>query len=171
MTGPIHIHIHVDSSSGSTEPDPQIAEILSVVNRIEGKVDTVATDLSALTAKVEENASVDQAAIELLNGLKAKLDEAIASDDPAAVQALADQLGSSSAALAAAVAANTPSSGEPAPEEPSVPDEPAPVDPEQPPLAPNGETPIPDPGTPAEPVVEPAPEPADGSGEGGVVFR
>lgn len=52
-------------------------------------------------------------AITLLQGLKAQLDAAIASGDPAAVQAVADNLGAETDKLAAAVAANTPSAPTP----------------------------------------------------------
>lgn len=67
--------------------------------------------MSALTdlqdAVAAEKAVVDSAIV-LLNGLKAKLDEAIAANDPAALQALSADLGAQTAALAAAVAADTP---------------------------------------------------------------
>ena len=63
--------------------------------------------LDALTAQVAKNTEVDESAIVLLQGLKAKLDEAITSGDPAAIQALSDQLGASTQKLADAVAANT----------------------------------------------------------------
>lgn len=68
----------------------------------------IMADLSGLEAQVTQVQSVDQSAITLLNGLKAQLDAAIASNDPAKLQALSDSLGSSTSALAAAVAANTP---------------------------------------------------------------
>ena len=63
-------------------------------------------DLKAAVAKVTE---VDQSAVTLLNGLKAKLDAAIASGDPAALTALSSELGSDTQGLADAVTANTPS--------------------------------------------------------------
>lgn len=68
----------------------------------------MAGELDALTAKVAENTSVDESAIILLKGLKAKLDAAIASGDPLKLQALSDALGASNAALAAAVVEHTP---------------------------------------------------------------
>lgn len=71
--------------------------------------------LDDLKAQVEANTTVDESAVALLQGLKAKLDAAIASGDPAAVKALSDQLGASTQRLADAVAANTPA------EEPPVP--------------------------------------------------
>lgn len=64
--------------------------------------------LDNLRAQVERNTSVTDSAITLLQGLKAQLDNAIASGDPAAVQAVADNLGAETDKLAAAVTANTP---------------------------------------------------------------
>jgi hypothetical protein len=86
--------------------------LVAAVSHLEVKV---AGELEALRARVEENTQVDQSAILLLNELKKKLDEAIASGNMAEVQALSDSLGASSGQLAAAVAANTPS--EPPPPE------------------------------------------------------
>lgn len=47
-------------------------------------------------------------AVTLLQGLKMQLDAAIASNDPAKLEALSQQLGASTAALSAAITANTP---------------------------------------------------------------
>ncbi len=66
----------------------------------------MAVDLSALQAEVEQQTAVVQSAITLINGLAQQLRDA--AGDPAAVQALADQLDASTQALADAVAANTP---------------------------------------------------------------
>jgi hypothetical protein len=63
-------------------------------------------DLTALTAEVTRNNDVDQSAIILLNGLAAQIQQL--KTDPAALQALADQLKASSDKLAEAVTANTP---------------------------------------------------------------
>ena len=64
--------------------------------------------LEDLTAKVAANSAVVDSAVELLNGLKERLDAAIASGDPAELEALSASLGADTAELAAAVAANTP---------------------------------------------------------------
>ena len=65
-------------------------------------------DLSALQAEVEQNGEVGASAVALLNGLNQQLQDAIASNDPAALQALSDQLSSQTDTLAAAVTNNTP---------------------------------------------------------------
>jgi hypothetical protein len=51
---------------------------------------------------------VVDSAVELLNGLKERLDAAIASGDPAELEALSASLGADTAERAAAVAATTP---------------------------------------------------------------
>lgn len=71
--------------------------------------------LDELEQNVSRNTAVEQSAILLLQGLKAKLDAA--GTDPVKIKALSDSLGASTDALAAAVAANTPSDS---PAEPPV---------------------------------------------------
>lgn len=72
------------------------------------RITTMASQLDALTAAVARNTDVTESAITLLNGLKQKLDELIASgSDPAALQALADTLGAETQKLADAVTTNT----------------------------------------------------------------
>ena len=63
-------------------------------------------DLTTLTAQVSKNTDVEASAIVLLNGLSAQI--ASLKNDPVALQALADQLKTSSSALADAITANTP---------------------------------------------------------------
>lgn len=113
-------------------------KILRALRRLERKVDAmiqllttvstrtgdIVTDLSALQSAVEENTSVDESAIQLLEGLADKIEEL--STDPEALAAFVGDLRSSSAGLAASVAANTGALGTPAPEpEPEAPVEPA----------------------------------------------
>jgi hypothetical protein len=64
-------------------------------------------DLTNLTAAAQAETDAETAAINLLQSLATQLSAAKA--DPAAVQAIADQLNTNAAALAAAVVANTPS--------------------------------------------------------------
>ena len=63
-------------------------------------------DLTALTAQVANNTTVEASAVTLIQGLAAQI--GAAGTDPVALQALQDQLNTSATALAAAVAANTP---------------------------------------------------------------
>jgi uncharacterized protein YaaN involved in tellurite resistance len=73
------------------------------------KVDNMANELKNLQdAVAAENTVIDSAEV-LLKGLKDALDAAIASGNPAAIQAVSDSIGAKSAELSAAVVANTPS--------------------------------------------------------------
>jgi hypothetical protein len=68
----------------------------------------MAGELAGLQAQVAANTDVIESAITLIQGIKAALDAAIASGDPAALAALSATLSSEDEKLAAAVAANTP---------------------------------------------------------------
>jgi len=92
--------------------------IYDLLVHIDRKVTKEMSDLAALTTEVQNNSAVDASAIVLLNGLSAQL--ALIINDPAAIQALVDELNSSSASLAAAVVANTPSAETPPVETPPV---------------------------------------------------
>ena len=69
----------------------------------------MAGELAALQAGVARNTDVVESALTLIQNIKTALDAAIASNDPAALTALSTALGSEDDKLAAAVAANTPS--------------------------------------------------------------
>lgn len=68
--------------------------------------------LSELKAQVDANVAIEQSAVTLITGLSAQLKEI--ADDPAAIQALADELSSEATALSAAIVANTPAAPAPA---------------------------------------------------------
>lgn len=84
--------------------------ILEILRTILTKLDTqeskIMADLTAITAAVTNNTTVEDSAIALINGLAAQI--AAAGTDPAALASLTDSLTTESASLAAAVAANTP---------------------------------------------------------------
>jgi hypothetical protein len=86
----------------------QYLTIIGLLQEILKGVHHMAGELDALKAAVAKDTDVDSSAIVLLQGLKAKLDAAIAAGDPAALTALSAQLGQNTDALAAAVTANTP---------------------------------------------------------------
>lgn len=73
--------------------------------------------LDDLAREVAELTSTTDSAIALIEGLKAKLDDAIATGDMDEVQNLSDSLSAQTDRLAAAVAANTPAPPAPAPVE------------------------------------------------------
>ena len=80
--------------------------------QFEGKEETdmadVKKDIVSLQAQVTANTTVEASAITLINGIAAQLATAIASGNPAQLDALQAQLATSATALAAAVTANTP---------------------------------------------------------------
>lgn len=58
---------------------------------------------------VHRNTAVDESVITLLEGISVQLKEALANDDPEAVQALIDELDANTKRMTDAVTANTPS--------------------------------------------------------------
>lgn len=68
----------------------------------------MATTLTDLAAQVAAENTVIDSAVTLLSGLKAALDAAIASGDPAQIQAISDSIGAEQQKLADAITANTP---------------------------------------------------------------
>lgn len=102
---PIVIHLH-------NEPDQRLHvklnQILWMLRRLtQGEALLMAT-IADVEAAVTENGDVVQSAITLLDQLTVKLNEALAANDPAAVQAVVDEISAQKEALATAVAANTP---------------------------------------------------------------
>ena len=84
--------------------------IIAVLWAILGEESKMAGELDSLRSQVEQSVTVERSAIVLLQGLKAALDDAIASGNPGALTDLSAQLGASAGALADAVVANTPAS-------------------------------------------------------------
>ena len=86
------------------------------LDRIEAKLTAIAIQQQELNmtflelkAKVTEAVTVENSAVALITGIATQLKEAIAAGtDPAEIQAVADQLDAGTAALTAAVLANTP---------------------------------------------------------------
>ncbi len=99
-------------------PNPELERIEWWFRTIDTKLNLILRQgakematLQELEVEVRETADVQQSVIVLLNGLKQLLDEAIASQDPAKIEELRALLDSSTTALAAAAAANTPGGG------------------------------------------------------------
>lgn len=90
----------------------RVEKKVDAIGRQEGRVlrqgDKIMATLADVQAKVTAEGTVVDSAVTLLKGLKDQLDAAIASNDPAAIQALSDSIGAQTDQLAAAVAANTP---------------------------------------------------------------
>lgn len=73
------------------------------------KVNKLMATMVELRDAVQRNTAVDESVITLLEGISAQLKEALANDDPAAMQALIDELDANTKRMTDAVTANTPS--------------------------------------------------------------
>ena len=80
--------------------------IIALLTRVLSLEGIQMASLAELRAEVEETKTVQASAVVLLQGLKAKLDEAIANGNMAEVEALTAELDATTNALASAVAAN-----------------------------------------------------------------
>ena len=78
------------------------------LDRLIEQGDSLIMTLAELKIQVEKNTAVEESAVSLITGIAKSLADALANSDPAAVQALSDELTKSAADLGAAVAANTP---------------------------------------------------------------
>lgn len=99
----LHVHVHIPAVDNSVES--KLDAVLAAVEALTQGVTATMADLTALTAEVTENGDVIESAVLLLGSLAQQVRDL--STDPAALQALADQLDAQSGELAAAVAANT----------------------------------------------------------------
>lgn len=93
----------------------RLFEIPNALRRIEWRLEVMSQALDNLTAQVAAQEAVEASVITLLQTLKSELDAAISSGDDAAVQAIADKLGTDTQALSDAVTANTPAAAPAAP--------------------------------------------------------
>jgi molecular chaperone GrpE (heat shock protein) len=64
--------------------------------------------LDDLKAAVSKNTDAETSVVTLLNGIAQQLKDALAANDPAAVQSVIDQINANTTSAAAAVVANTP---------------------------------------------------------------
>lgn len=79
--------------------------LLTINLNFDGK--NIMSALSTLQEEVARNTTITESAVALIVGLQTKLDAAIASNDPTALQTLSDTLKAETDKLAAAVGANT----------------------------------------------------------------
>jgi hypothetical protein len=93
-------------------PDRGTAERLGRIENMLGIIHdrqeiTMAT-LEDLKASVQKNTDAEASVVTLLAGISQQLKDAQAANDPAAIQAVIDQIDANTTAAAAAVVANTP---------------------------------------------------------------
>jgi hypothetical protein len=97
-------HNHRDQC-GFDRIEDILEEVLARLTRVENKENYMSKQLDDLATNVANEVSVDQSAITLIEGLAAQI--TAAGTDPVKLADLSSQLKASSAALAAAVSANT----------------------------------------------------------------
>lgn len=102
---PIEININQGGAPNHSAIIRMLTDISSSINQLK---ETTMSALSDLQAAVAAESTVIDSAIVAFSGLKAALDAAIASGDPAALTALSTEIGVKTAALAAAIPAGTP---------------------------------------------------------------
>jgi peptidoglycan hydrolase CwlO-like protein len=96
----MHHYIHLDGDEG------RLSRIEDLLTTLVAGSTTMSAQLDTLKSEVTENTAVIASAVALIEGLSAQI--LALKDDPVALAALAAELDTSSNALAAAVAANTP---------------------------------------------------------------
>jgi N-acetylglutamate synthase-like GNAT family acetyltransferase len=89
-----------------TDIHRKLDAILELLRDIKKKEIIMSKELDALEVAVTENTALDTSIIALVEGLAAQIESM--KDDPAKMEALAASLREKSAALAAAIQANTP---------------------------------------------------------------
>ena len=98
----VHIYLHVDSGA----VDRKLDRILLHLQAVEHEDKIMSKELDELTAQVAANTAVQMSAVELINGIAARIEAA--GTDPAKLAALTANLRNDDEQLAAAVLANTP---------------------------------------------------------------
>ena len=85
----------------------RLDKLIRHIRKLTNQVTRMSETVTELTARVAELETVGDSAIELLHGLKAQLDAAIANNDMSQVKALSDRIGAQTQEMADAIVANT----------------------------------------------------------------
>ena len=85
----------------------RLDKLIRQVRKLTNQVTKMSETVTELTTRVAELETVGDSAIELLHGLKAQLDAAIANNDMSQVKALSDRIGAQTQEMADAIVANT----------------------------------------------------------------
>jgi hypothetical protein len=97
-----HVDVHIHGAGGD------ISEFKVLLQQLIQRTTAMSQELDTLTQEIARNTAVDESAIALIQGLASRIEEL--KNEPAALQALADELRAKNDALADAVTANTPAS-------------------------------------------------------------
>jgi hypothetical protein len=104
MTMDIHLYHHISPSP----PDPRLDQVLALLQQLTRTETSIMASLADITTAVAAEKTVEDSVMTLLGEIGTHLKAAIASNDPVAMQAVVDQITANTAALSAAVVANTP---------------------------------------------------------------
>lgn len=88
--------------------DPRLDVILDLIADVLTQGRKIVATLSDISLAIQRQTTVDQSVVALLRQLSAQLHDAIAAEDPAAVQAVVDLIDHNTKTLSDAVFANTP---------------------------------------------------------------
>jgi hypothetical protein len=99
----IHLIHHFDEATVE-----QLCRIERKLDLILDNQEYIMATMEDLKASVQKNTDAEASVIALLKGISQQLKDAQAANDPAAIQAVIDQIDANTAAAAAAVVANTP---------------------------------------------------------------
>jgi len=102
----VDVYVHTDS-------DAKLDKLIQMVTVLTEKEVQIMANLDDIEAAVAAEATVEQGVITLLNQLSADLTAAIAGGDPAKLTAILTNIQANTAALSAAVVANTPATPTP----------------------------------------------------------
>lgn len=83
-------------------------DIIYLLQRTLKKVNIIMATMQELNAAVQRNTDVEASVETMLQGISQQLKDAKASNDPAAIQAVIDQIDANTKRLSDAVTANTP---------------------------------------------------------------
>jgi len=100
----IHFSVDPEVLSELRKINTQLQRIGQQLGVIGVKQEEVMADISALQTSVNDQTTVVQSAVTLIQGLSQELKDALAANDPAAIQAVVDQLDQNTQSLADAVA-------------------------------------------------------------------
>lgn len=103
----IDVHVHIHGDNAPSEIITRLNQILSRLGVITQMEEMQMATVQDIQAAVADETTVVGSAVTLLDLIHQQLTDALASNDPAAVQAVLDNLASNRQALADAVSRNT----------------------------------------------------------------
>jgi ubiquitin-protein ligase len=104
----LHMELHVYHHFPASPPDPRIDQVIDLLHNVIAKENKIMATLTDLQNSVAAQTTVESSIVTLLDGIAQQLRDAQANNDPAAIQAVIDQIDSNTKAMSEAVTRNTP---------------------------------------------------------------